>query len=150
MDTKNKRKHQILNLFYRKYSVTQIITNVHDYDLPFINTTTIEPIEYMLHCNELVLLIIEKMNIAIFISSYIANKFPFIKRCIDNKDRYKKKNFYISHKCNIIVIDKEWDVDSWNIYKIKSIYRWIRHFEEFSTYEQVIDINFCKAMGIEM
>ena len=107
-------------------------------------------LRYCLSCKEKVFLIIQKMNLGIFLSKYEAENFPFINNCINNTV-FNKSHFDIKYNCSIIIIDNEWDISKWDCKKMERIHSWSKFIpENIESYKHEIDIEFCEAMGIEI
>ena len=95
----------------------------------------------------MVLLIIEDMCLGIIMTDHIATKFQYIKQTLE----YRKENrlsaikipTYLNFPIKIIKIDKNWDTNNWNYYKISRIY-FEGVFDKIETYSLKEAINYFK------
>ena len=139
-------ENSISTIYLKEYS---------SHSIPYQFTNKYEKFKYSqlcynLKCKEKVFLIIQKMNLGVFLSRHEAEKLPFIDKCINNLI-FKKQNFDMKYNCSIIIIDKQWDISKWNYKKIENIHTWIPHINENTdSYINSIDIEFCKAMGVKI
>ena len=93
------------------------------------------------------LLIIEDMCLGIIMTDHIATKFQYIKQTLEYREENKLSAnpipTYLNFPIKIIKIDKKWDTNNWNYYKISRIY--IEGiFDKIETYSLKESINYLK------
>ena len=111
-----------------------------------------------MHNENMIMLVIENMGIAVTMCKYLANQFGYLK---DVAMKYGEAKYIFHYKINIYYIDNKWDTNNWSLHKLKRFHNMMSNCERKSLEElkkknksvslnlDYIDTAFLEALGWE-
>ncbi len=111
-----------------------------------------------MHNENMIMLVIENMGIAVTMCKYLANQFGYLK---DVAMKYGEAKQIFHYKINIYYIDNKWDTNNWSLDKLKRFHNMMSNCERKSLEElkknnksvslnlDYIDTAFLEALGWE-
>jgi len=111
-----------------------------------------------MHNENVIMLVIENMGIAVTMSKYLANQFGYLK---DVAMKYGEAKHIFHYKINIYYIDNNWDTSTWSLYLLKRFHNMMNDCERKSLEElrkqkrslsfnrDYVDLSFLEAMAWE-
>tara|TARA_Y100000816_G_scaffold287354_1_gene269936 strand:- start:3139 stop:3693 length:555 start_codon:yes stop_codon:yes gene_type:complete len=154
-DLRRLKKEQLIkfNKILRKLKVSEIYI-----DRAWGSNYYHEQVFNDMYNENMIMLVIENMGIAVTMCKYLANQFGYLK---DVAMKYGQAKHIFHYKINIYYIDNKWDTSTWSLFLLKRFHTMMNDCERKSLEElrkrkrslsfdrDYVDLSFLEAMSWE-